>query len=154
MTKSSIYIKALSFAKRVTNDMFDALESLDPSPQETITKDISDIQQRAFKWIAHGKVGISSQTIWEVMLGIVMEGRSNRCRYSVPYDPTDFKRCYLLLQEIPEWRERLPEVALIFPEWEPLVANWSELERLYEEGSESEWSYKLYDRIKELRGEE
>lgn len=75
-----------------------------------------------------GDTGISSETIWHVMTGFPVR------RHGYPLDPSDFGRCYRLLQRFPFWRVRLPEVAARFPrEWTLLVRHWDELTELYEE---------------------
>lgn len=79
----------------------------------------------ALKWIVSRDTGLSSRTIWGVMMGVDCEWPS------LPYDPADFGRCYRLLMLMPSWRERLPDVATRYPEWGPLVAAWSELEQMY-----------------------
>ena len=71
----------------------------------------------------------------------------------VPYDESDFGRCYRLLQHFPAWRARLPEVAAAHPIWGPMVEAWDELTALYEEEmqrSNSGSALKLNERIREL----
>lgn len=93
---------------------------------------IATVQQRAIDWIASGDTGLSSETIWSVMMG-AQQVRGYR-RGAYPLDPDDFGRCYRLLSRIPEWRPRLPEVADRYPfVWCGLVESWDELTALYEE---------------------
>lgn len=105
------------------------------------------LQQRAFFWSSQGETGVSSLTIFAVMTGTDdatdMETPSF-FKFSPPLDPADFRRCYLLLKLIPEWRPRLPEVAKKFPKWEKLVQQWDELTQLYEEERENGRCPKLY----------
>jgi hypothetical protein len=88
--------------------------SLDPS---------KTIEQRASNWIVNGEVGLSSQAIWAHMMGIEDKGH-----FSHPHDPDDLNRCLLLLDLIPEWRPRMPEMAVRGPYWEALTACWQEIE--------------------------
>lgn len=69
------------------------------------------------------------------------------------YLMSDFRRCYLLLKFIPEWKQRLHEVAERFPKWKPFVEQWDELTQLYEEERENVdgKARKLYARMRELR---
>lgn len=102
---------------------------------------------KAMTWIVGPDTGISSKTIWAVMMGVVAQTGD----YCIPYDPSDFGRCHRLLQIMPEWRSRLNEVASMFPEWTPLVKNWGELEALYLEELPTGRCPKLYNRMLELR---
>ena len=116
---------------------------------------MKSVQQRAMSWIINGEVGISSKTIWAVMMGAVEQeneetDEESEAYYDYPYDPDDFRRCRLLLDLFPEWKERLPEVAAAFPEWAGLVANWDKLDALYDEESPSGQAPKLYDLMQEL----
>jgi len=60
------------------------------------------------EWIVAGDTGISSRVIWAVMMGVSLDVMP---RVDVPHDPPDFGRCYRLLEVMPEWRDRLGEVA-------------------------------------------
>ena len=108
-------------------------------------------------WLANGETGISSKTIHAVLTGMVDNTVFNTSpswfRYDTPHDPSDFRRCYLLLKFIPEWKQRLHEVAERFPEWKPFVEHWDELTQLYEEERENvdRKAHKLYARMQELR---
>ncbi len=90
-----------------------------------------DATMKPEEWIVNGEVGISSKTIWAVMMGAVMkEDHHAWLNYSVPRDPDDLSRCIKLLALVKGWRERLPEVVATFPEWGPLVREWESLERM------------------------
>ena len=111
----------------------------------------------ALQWIVGRDTGISSKTIWSVMMGAVPEN-PHPFHFDVPHDPDDFGRCYRLLQAVPEWRGRLPEVAARFPEWGPLVDAWGELEEMYVEvgrARDRRWvsdaAQRMYDRMVSLR---
>lgn len=101
-------------------------------------------------WILGNDMGISSRTIWAVMMG---EGPPHW--HGTPSDPDDFGRCWRLLARFPEWRRRLPEVAERHPEWSGLVREWDRLSRMYEAVIEDgDWnlarSKLLYDAMREL----
>jgi len=76
-------------------------------------------------WIADHDTGMSSITIWAVMMGV------EPSHPSVPLDGDDFGRCSRLLMQFPAWRKRLGELGEKYPEWKPLADNWAELEELY-----------------------
>ena len=94
---------------------------------------------KADEWIAGDNTGISSRTIWAVMQGVPASRWA-----SPPLDPSDFGRCFRLLVHIPEWRQRLTEVATAYPEWAPMISRWDECERLFCEEWESGRAPKLY----------
>ena len=83
-----------------------------------------------FGWISSTATGTSSKTIWQTLSGIFIPDLR---WHDVPHDPTDFGRCYRLLKVMPEWRERLSEVADKYPTWAPFVREWDRLTAMYEE---------------------
>ena len=115
------------------------------------------IEQRAYIWAALGEQGISSRTIFSVMTGtIAYEDKFPRecLRFNVPHDPDDFRRCYLLLKLIPEWREQLEEMGKTFDSWWPFVYHWDEMTALYEQerNNENRLAPKLYEMMKQCGG--
>ncbi len=100
-------------------------------------------------WLRGGDTGISSETIWAVMMN---RSPGARFRPDTPADPSDFGRCHRLLQAFPWMRDRLGEVAAAYPKWKPLVDAWAELEALYVEESPSGTAPKLWARMNELSG--
>jgi len=103
-------------------------------------------------WLASGDTGISSETIFGVMMGRQM-GSAARFGNSPPSDPSDFGRCYRLLKVMPSWRERLPEVASQFPKWKPFVDSWGYLTALYETELRTGKCPALYERMRDLRAQ-
>lgn len=112
-----------------------------PKPKPTADGD-------AIGWLSNGDTGISSETIWSVMMGRPVKER----HWNMPRDPDDFGRCYRLLKIMPSWRERLPEVSAKFPGWKPLVDAWDELTALYEQEVPNHHGRapKLYERMQVL----
>ena len=51
---------------------------------------------------------------------------------STPSDFGDFGRCYRLIKLIPEWENRLPDLAKEYGEWERIIKNWKTLSEHYE----------------------
>lgn len=100
----------------------------------------------AYGWLRNGDTGVSSETIWSVMMG----QRPPKYGADVPHDPSDFGRCYRLLKVMPSWRQRMIEVAVKYPEWRFLVDAWDELTALYEEELPRGTAPKLYARIRTL----
>ena len=69
----------------------------------------AEIERMAVRWIVGAHTGLSSKTIWAVMMGVPCE------HPSAPYDRDDSWRCARLLAFIPEWRARLDEVPVAYP---------------------------------------
>ena len=78
-----------------------------------------------------------------------MMGNKN---YSVnnPHDPDDFKRCYKLLKQIPEWRKRLDELKPLSKEWHGLVTNWDKLEEMLLDQLSTSRANGMYDFMKSI----
>jgi len=100
----------------------------------------------AIAWYHGSDTGTSSETIWSVMTGHPVR------RADIPYDPSDFGRCYRLRERFPAWRARLGEVAAAYPRWAPFVGSWGKLEELWREEDPSGWTAeRLYALMKERR---
>ena len=80
---------------------------------------------KIIEWLLSGDTGTSSKTIIHVVVQVPMDGPD------IPYDLDDFRRCYRLIEKIPELRDFLPNVAIKYPRWIPLVDNWDKLTEMY-----------------------
>ncbi len=87
------------------------------------------ISENANKWLEKGQRGISSEAIFSKLTGLNIVGHWGYCP---PSDPSDLVRCELLLRQVPEFRERMNEVAEMSAQWKALVDNWDELVQLLE----------------------
>ena len=101
------------------------------------------------EWIIGRDTGISSKTIWAVMMNAVPKYQEP-FQFDVPKDPSDFGRCYRLLEYFPEWKKRLNEVSDQFPKWKPLIREWTNMTKLYERDVESGNSKELFDLMQDL----
>ncbi len=110
-------------------------------------RDLPDEMSRAVNWILSDDTGISSKTIWAVMMG------ADYPDHDIPWDVADIGRCLRLLAIIPEWADRLAEVAAAHPYWAPMISAWDELQALYEKESPNQRCPELYARMREIRGE-
>lgn len=76
-------------------------------------------------WIVRGERGCSSNTIVQHLTGYPALGRWSAYH---PLDPSDLRRCMLLLEQCPElvapFRERMAGAS---PVWARMVARWDEL---------------------------
>lgn len=102
-----------------------------------------------WEWIESRDVGVSSVTIWSVM---TCKPSPLRGEYDAPHDSADFGRCYRLLKIVPQWRNRLNEVAAACPSFAPLVPEWGRLTEMYERALTTNDGTELSAEIKRLRG--
>ena len=108
--------------------------------------------EKALKWITSSDTGISSEAIWAVMMGVPSK---DDYRHNYPSDPSDFGRCYRLLNLIPEWKSRLSEVADEYGGvWTIYIKNWDTMINLWEEEKPSGSCPKLYKFMKGLQFKE
>ena len=97
-----------------------------------IAREISNqLPQR--KWWFGCDVGKSSASIFFVLTDqnkILKEAVEKYSNGAYPRDADDFGRCQRLLELIPEWRSRLSEVAIAYPNgpWPKIIERWHELE--------------------------
>ena len=104
-------------------------------PQEILAL---PIQQRLKLWYARGETGISSKMIARTFSETPFMNEFNKQKHSChddspPLDVSDFRRCYLLLKLIPEWKKRMPEMVK-YKYWEHVAKNWDKITELYEKG--------------------
>lgn len=90
------------------------------------------------KWIRGTDTGLSSLAIFSALAqdpGLRSDA-ALRTRGETPADGADIGRCLRLLEKFPEWRGRLGEIPIRWPQsaWGNLVARWAELEVADEAG--------------------
>ncbi len=112
---------------------------------KTWVEPIAEIEGKTEKqnmdwWLQNGERGISSETMFKY-LGGYRVGRSE----GHPHDPDDFKRCYKLLNAIPQWKTELHKMKTVSEVWSSLVDNWDKLTQMYEQNVKEEW--KNYKKI-------
>lgn len=82
------------------------------------------LSEAATRWLAGGHRGISSNMIFTRLTGIDAMSGWGTGRHSYPQDPADFRRCQLLLEQLPELQPLFQRMAEVGPEWAELVAAW------------------------------
>ncbi len=123
--------------------------------EKTWTEPVADqnkpLLERAQWWKKDGERGMSSETMWSCFMGEMPTRRSH------PSDPGDFKRCYKLLQAVPEWKAELHKLKSLSTPWSNLVDNWDTLTQMYEENIKTEWKnhetigmYQLMEKLTHL----
>jgi hypothetical protein len=88
----------------------------------TITE---EMRQGILEWLCNGERGVSSEAMAFAVLG--MQPR----RRWYPLDPSDFNRCFMLIERVPEIKAHFDKVAALSPEWAALIARWEELEAVF-----------------------
>lgn len=107
----------------------------------------------AEEWLRTGERGLSSEAIFERLTGIPL---GSRWLAVYPLDSWDLRRCRLLLEVVPAFRDRLGEMAGACPVWARIVAGWDELCALMDEEAPSwrdgQWAPRTYDLMRALIG--
>lgn len=99
-------------------------------------------------WLRSDDTGLSSKFMAYVLAGGPAIRPNDQPAY--PHDPNDFGRCYRFLRAVPEARGSLAKMAEHGKVWAALVANWTELEKLYESEVNSSKAPLLYKRMREI----
>ena len=88
---------------------------------------------RVIAWFLNGKITPAAKNIVRRMLGIDPRQNHFHAREDAfhPRDVNEFGRCMLLLEQFPEWRERIADMAPLSKEWAVLAINWPKLEAEY-----------------------
>lgn len=79
-----------------------------------------------------------------------------RWRIDTPSDPSDLRRCRLLLKAVPEFRKRFHEMRKASKKWAVAVDHWDELCALFDQeapnwATREYWEAKrTYKRMKEI----
>lgn len=76
-------------------------------------------------WLASGERGISSEAIVSHLTADPVG--SYRWSTDWPHDPSDFRRCQLLLNAVPLARLAFPAMSTRGPQWARLVQSWDEI---------------------------
>jgi hypothetical protein len=84
------------------------------------------LSAEACAWLANGRRGVSSNTIFTHLTGIDALGGYYG---SHPHDPDDLDRCLALLEAVPELRDDIRKMAQVSPYWAALIDRWHEIKR-------------------------
>lgn len=85
-------------------------------------------------WFARGRTGASSECMAFTAAGIGI----NRIDY--PHDPSDFNRCILLIDWVPEVKDHFESIAALCPEWRALIARWEDINKTFIKEAGFNWS--------------
>ncbi|MGC8519087.1 MAG: hypothetical protein ACP5P4_11260 [Steroidobacteraceae bacterium] len=90
-----------------------------------------DIPQSVVNWLSTGERGLSSEFIVDYLYGFtVLEGHWRGTPHH-PFDPSDLRRCLLLLADSPKTAAQFPRMRAASPEWARLVDAWADLEEQF-----------------------
>lgn len=104
-----------------------------------------DTMFKLLEWSLGNDTGASSKTMLKAAIRPVKGG-------DIPHDPSDFGRCYRLMEAVPELRSRFDLMKLNCPRLAPYLDEWDVLAALYRKGQESGTGKapELYARLKKL----
>lgn len=110
--------------------------------QPVVDQSLSE-EDKAAWWIdkRNGEQGTSSECMFYCLSAgvpsLAYQRRQITERAAHPFDPDDFRRCYLLLQTIPEWKQYLHIMKDVSPIWSNLIDNWDTLTAMLEKAMAS-----------------
>lgn len=80
------------------------------------------LPEKAIRWLEQGERGLSSESMFRCFTGFPGLERGN-----YPRDISDFRRCRLLMEQVPEFFADFHRLQGISVVWSRLVAAWSEI---------------------------
>jgi hypothetical protein len=117
-----------NFALGLPDDLEELRDALSSQVLQDTCRQYAGLPDSQLKWLASGRRGISSNTMFGAMTGInALDGYPA----SYPCDPDDFDRCLALLDQCPELRPSLSNMADVSPQWAALVERWDEIEAMH-----------------------
>ncbi len=104
-----------------------ALQAWLKAIEEAVAAAEQNLEMRWWKGIDTGASSMAIFFALKTLPGLEWH-EDARCT-DTPMDCADFGRCQRLVELIPGWRERLPEVAAKYPEtkWPAIIARWDEI---------------------------
>lgn len=88
------------------------------------------INQKIINWFATGRTGLSSKCL---AVTLVNRDSAKSVAKDYPRDPADFERCLLLLNAVPELRDRLSIMKSVSKEWSALIDQWEKVEATFKQ---------------------
>lgn len=107
-------------------------------------------QERIIQWLCSGETGLSSKTMVCIHTGNEMDGDWG---FRAPRDVADFRRCWLLVEAVPEIRNSFPLIAEKCPAFKGVIENWDVISAAYERERGSGKCPETYRLLKEALGE-
>jgi len=86
------------------------------------------MEDKVIKWLLYGSVGLSSKAMVKCALGYKKQEKGLVFDWVEPADPSDFNRCLLMLEQIPEVKEYFYDISKISKKWGAIIKNWDKVE--------------------------
>ncbi len=128
-----------------TNAFNELHKDCKPVWEQPFVEQSKSITEKMEFWLLYGERGVSSEVIFKTISGKPLDKRNSH-----PRDPDDFRRCYLLLEAIPEWKPLLYKLSRLSDVWEKLVTNWDKLTEMLLEQMKTKTSNGMYELMKSL----
>ena len=126
----------VNFAIGPKNELEDLKKKQAPFAEASQKAQYPALSAAASKWLATGSRGMSSNAIFTHLTGVDACRGSNLTFF--PLDPSDFARCQLLLEQVPELQVLFPKMATLSAKWAKLVELWPKILAAMEEEA-PEW---------------
>lgn len=144
-----------SFAFGPSERIFNLIAKLRAHREKHTTSE--HLSAEANRWLAVGEQGASSVTMFWVFTGIRAPGSElGDAPCAHPLDPDDLRRCRLLLEQVPEFVGKLPQMRAVSAVWSRLIDAWDELCALMDtecpqwRGDSSGAAELTYERMREI----
>ena len=89
-------------------------------------------KDKIIKWFGYGRTGESSEAI-----ALAITGSDVKKNY--PRDPSDFNRCLLFLEAVPDARDHMYKVAHLSPIWKKFINCWDIIEDTFIQEAGLDW---------------
>lgn len=112
-----------NFAFGLNEDVTALIASIKPAAEAVAVSNCekTGLSEAAARWLASGERGISSNTIFTRLTGVDSLGGWSQ---DYPYDPSDLRRCRLLLEQCPELAAKFTTMSGASKKWAALVRDW------------------------------
>lgn len=80
------------------------------------------VPESALEWLVDGERGRSSDAVFAYLTNA-----KSMASTAHPHDAHDFRRCRLLLDRVPEFRDSFLQVRYLSPAWAKITKNWGKL---------------------------
>lgn len=113
-----------NFAIGMPDDLAKLRKLLEAGAFQAAQQGNPGLSEAATRWLANGHRGVSSNTIFSHLTGIDALGDWGKDH---PHDTADFRRCRLLLEQVPELVPLFPKMADVSEAWKDLVYLWDDI---------------------------
>ncbi len=86
------------------------------------------MERKILEWLASDRTGVSSKAMAFAAVGIVNKRSFGN---STPSDPSDFNRCLMLVDQVPEIKHQFDEIAKLSDKWALLISKWEIIEKSF-----------------------